>query len=99
MPLHPVRALAGAVEALRQEERASAGGVAVRQQEVVIGRRYFAKVGGDLVIVRITARTPFKRGRLAVFEAENLKTGRRLRLTAARLLAPWREPEVEFEEL
>jgi hypothetical protein len=71
----------------------------VRQTDVVVGDKYFAKVGGGLAIVRVTARTPFKRGRLDVFEAENLKTGRRLRLTAARLLAPAREPEVEFEEL
>jgi len=64
----------------------------VRQAKVVVGEKYFAKVGGDLVIVRVTARTPYRRGRLDVFEAENLKTGRRLRLTAARLLAPVTEP-------
>jgi hypothetical protein len=59
----------------------------MRQSEIAIGEKYFAKVSGDLVIVRVTARTPFRRGRLDVFEAENLKTGRRLRITAARLLA------------
>jgi hypothetical protein len=67
----------------------------VRQQEVVIGEKYFAKVSGDLSIVRITARTPFKRGRLDVFEAENTRTGRRLRLTAARLLARVEELQQE----
>jgi hypothetical protein len=50
----------------------------MRQAEVTIGGRYFAKVGGDLVIVRITARTPYRRGRLDVFEAENTRTGRPL---------------------
>jgi hypothetical protein len=59
----------------------------MRQAEIVVGRRYFATVNGDLVIVRITGRTPYKRGRLDVFEAESLKTGRRVRLTAARILA------------
>jgi len=59
----------------------------MRQQEIVIGRRYFAKVDGDLVIVRVTARMPWRRGRLDVFEAENLATGRRIHVTAARLLA------------
>jgi hypothetical protein len=58
----------------------------MRQQEVVVGRRYFAKVSGSLCVVKITGRTPYKRGRLDVFEAENLRTGRRLRLTSARLL-------------
>ena len=72
----------------------------MRQQEVVIGRRYFAKVNGDLVIVRITGRTPYRRGRLDVFDAENLATGRRLRLTAARLLARTEDLEAngEFED-
>ena len=59
----------------------------MRQQEVEIGARYFAMVSGGLVIVRITGRTPYKRGRLDVFEAENTRTGRRLRLTAARCWA------------
>jgi len=58
----------------------------MRQQEVVIGRRYFAKVDGDLCIVRVTARMPWRRGRLDVFEAENLSTGRRVHVTSARLL-------------
>jgi len=59
----------------------------MRQQEVQIGGKYFAKISGDLSVVRITGRTPYRRGRLDVFEAESLKTGRRVRLTAARLLA------------
>jgi hypothetical protein len=67
----------------------------MRQAEVTIGGRYFAKVGGDLSVVRVTARTPFKRGRLDVFEAENLKTGRRLRLTSARLLARVTEEDLQ----
>jgi len=67
----------------------------MRQTEIVVGHEYFASVGGDLVIVRVTARTPFKRGRLDVFEAESLKTGRRLRLTAARLLARAEESPAE----
>jgi hypothetical protein len=72
----------------------------MRQAEVTIGGRYFAKVSGGLVIVRITARTPFRRGRLDVFEAENTRTGRRLRLTSARLLARAADLEAnsEFED-
>jgi len=71
----------------------------MRQKEVVIGRSYFAKVNGSLRVVKITGRTPYRRGRLDVFEAENLATGRRVRLTAARLLARVKEPyDVEFEE-
>jgi hypothetical protein len=66
----------------------------MRQAEVVIGERYFAKVSGDLTIVRITARTPWRRGRLDVFEAVNLKTGRRVHVTAARLLARVAEEEL-----
>jgi hypothetical protein len=58
----------------------------MRQQEVQIGGKYFAKISGDLSVVRITGRTPYRRGRLEVFEAVNLKTGRRVRVTAARLL-------------
>jgi len=58
----------------------------MRQQEVEIGGKYFAKVDGDLVIVRVTARMPWRRGRLDVFEAENLATGRRIHVTSARLL-------------
>jgi len=58
----------------------------MRQQEVEIGGKYFAKVDGDLVIVRVTARMPWRRGRLDVFEAENPATGRRIHVTAARLL-------------
>jgi hypothetical protein len=58
----------------------------MRQQEVEIGGKYFAKISGDLSVVRITGRTPYRRGRLDVFEAVNLKTGRRVRVTAARLL-------------
>ena len=59
----------------------------MRQQEVQIGGKYFAKISGDLSVVRITGRTPYKRGRLDVFEAEDMSTGRRVRLTAARILA------------
>ena len=59
----------------------------MRQAEIVIGRRYFAMLNGGLVIVRITGRTPYRRGRLDVFEAEDMSTGRRVRLTAARILA------------
>ena len=66
----------------------------MRQQEVELGGKYFAKVSGDLTVVRITARTPYRRGRLDVFEAINLKTGRRVHVTSARLLA-----RVEEEEL
>jgi len=58
----------------------------MRQSEVIIGERYFARVNGTLCLVKITSRTPWRRGRLNVFEAENLRTGRRIRLTAARLL-------------
>jgi hypothetical protein len=58
----------------------------MRQREVEIGAKYFAMVSGDLTVVRITGRTPYRRGRLGVFEAENLRTGRRIRLTSARLL-------------
>jgi hypothetical protein len=59
----------------------------MKQQEVQIGGKYFAKISGDLSVVRITGRTPYRRGRLEVFEAVNLKTGRRVHVTAARLLA------------
>jgi len=57
----------------------------MRQQELIIARRYLAKVGGDLCIVRITGQTSYKRGAFDVFDVVNLATGRRLRLTAARL--------------
>ena len=67
----------------------------MRQAEIVIGGRYFAMLNGGLVIVRITGRTPYRRGRLDVFEAENTRTGRRLRLTAARLLARVEELQQE----
>jgi hypothetical protein len=60
----------------------------------VIGERYFATVSGEVMIVRITGRTPYRRGRLDVFEAENLATGRCIRLTAARLLARVAEEEL-----
>jgi hypothetical protein len=66
----------------------------MRQQEVEVGRKYFAKVSGDLCIIRITGRTPWRRGRLDVFEAVNLKTGRRVHVTAARLLARVAEEEL-----
>jgi hypothetical protein len=66
----------------------------MRQAEIVIGQRYFAKVSGDLTVVRITARTPYRRGRLDVFEAENLTTGRRVHVTAARLLGRATEEEL-----
>jgi len=69
----------------------------MRQAEIVIGRRYFAMLNGGLVIVRITGRTPYRRGRLDVFEAEDMSTGRRVRLTAARILA--RVAEVYDREL
>jgi len=58
----------------------------MRQAEVVVGQKYLAQVDGDLVIVRVTARMPWRRGRLDVFEAENLATGRLIHVTAARLL-------------
>ena len=58
----------------------------MRQAEVVVGQKYLAQVDGDLVIVRVTARMPWRRGRLDVFEAENLATGRRVHVTSARLL-------------
>jgi hypothetical protein len=59
----------------------------MRQQEVTVGGKYFAKISGDLTIVRIIDRTPYRRGRLDVFEAVNLETGRRVHVTSARLLA------------
>jgi len=58
----------------------------MRQAEVVVGQKYLAQVDGDLVIVRVTARMPWRRGRLDVFEAEDLATGRRIHVTSARLL-------------
>jgi hypothetical protein len=67
----------------------------MRQQEVELGGKYFAKVSGDLSVVRITARTPWRRGRLDVYEAEDISTCRRIRLTAARLLGRVTEEELE----
>jgi len=58
----------------------------MRQAEVVVGQKYLAQVDGDLVVVRVTARMPWRRGRLDVFEAENPATGRRIHVTSARLL-------------
>jgi hypothetical protein len=68
----------------------------MRQAEVEVGGKYFASVGGDLTIVRVTARTPFRRGRLDVFEAENLKTGQRVHVTSARLLGRVTEDVVRW---
>jgi len=57
----------------------------MKTRQVEVGQAYLAKVSGQLVTVRVVGRSPYKRGQFELFDALNLATGRRIRITAARL--------------
>jgi len=57
----------------------------MKARQVSIGGRYYAKISGKLVVVRVLVQSPYTRGNLPLFYAVNEATGRRILISPRRL--------------
>ena len=55
------------------------------QSEIEIGKTYVAKVGTSLTVVKVLMKIESRFGRPSRYSCENLKTGRAVLMTAAKL--------------
>jgi hypothetical protein len=57
----------------------------MKNKAVIPGGRYYAKISGKLVIVRILMQSPYVRGNMPIYFAVNEATGRRILISPRRL--------------
>jgi hypothetical protein len=57
----------------------------MKNEAVISGGRYYAKISGKLVIVRVLVQSPYVRGNMPLYYAVNEATGRRILISPRRL--------------
>ena len=57
----------------------------MKNKAVTPGGRYYAKVSGKVVVVRVLMQSPYMCGNLPLFYAVNESTGRRILISPRRL--------------
>jgi hypothetical protein len=57
----------------------------MKNKAVALGGRYYAKVSGNVVVVRVLMQSPYMRGNMPLYYAVNESTGRRILISPRRL--------------